>query len=102
MDILFTLANIVELTTYIFEKKYEAIPKHKEETAKLLYEQGNSYDKIASLTGLDKYDILWVLHKEELFEFEEEVFKETVSLECEARKFAVIQDEWRQWNLKNV
>jgi len=57
---------------YIYEKKYEAIPKHKEETAKLLYEQGNSYDKIASLTGLDKYDVLWVLHKEELLEFEEE------------------------------
>jgi hypothetical protein len=70
MDILFTLANIVELMAYISEKKYEAIPKYKEETAKLLYEQGNDYGKIVGLTGLDKYDILWVLHKEELLEFE--------------------------------
>lgn len=81
MDILFTLANIVELTAYIYEKKYEAIPKYKEETAKLLYEQGNAYDKIVGLTGLNKYDVLWVLHKEELLEFEEEMFKRTASFE---------------------
>lgn len=90
MDISWTLANIVELTAYILEKKYEAIPKHKEETVKLLYEQGNAYDKIVSLTGLDKYDVLWVLHKEELLEFEEEMFKRTASIE----------DEWRQWDPK--
>lgn len=64
MDILWDLASIVELTAYISEKKYEAIPKDKEETAKLLYEQGNTYDKIVSLTGLGKYDVLWVLHKQ--------------------------------------
>lgn len=78
MDILWTLANIVELTAYISEKKYEAIPKDKEETVKLLYEQGNAYDKIVSLTGLDWCDVLWVLHKEELLEFEEEMFKKII------------------------
>lgn len=80
MDILWTLANIVELTAYISEKKYETIPKYKEETAKLLYEQGNDYDKIASLTGLDLYDVLWVLHKEELLEFEDEMFKRVIAI----------------------
>lgn len=86
MDILWTLANIVELTAYISEKKYEAIPKCKEETAKLLYEQGNDYDKIISLTGLDKYDVLWVLHKEELLEFEEEMFKRVIVIGTETEK----------------
>ena len=80
MDTLWTLANIVELTAYIYEKKYEAIPKDKEETATLLYEQGNGYDKIASLTGLGRYDVLWILHKEELLEFEEEMFKRVIGL----------------------
>lgn len=81
MDILWDLASIVELTAYISEKKYEAIPKRREETVKLLYEQGNAYDKIVSLTGLDKYDVLWVLHKDELLEFEKEMFKRTASFE---------------------
>lgn len=86
MDISWTLANIVELTAYISEKKYEAIPKHKEETVKLLYEQGNAYDKIVSLTGLSKYDVLWVLHKDELLEFEEEMFKRVITIETETKK----------------
>ena len=86
MDILWTLANIVELTAYIYEKKYEAIPKDKEETVKLLYEQGNAYDRIASLTGLDRYDVLWVLHKEELLDFEEEMFKRVIAIGTETEK----------------
>lgn len=86
MDILWTLANIVELTTYIHEKKYETIPKYKEEIVKLLYEQGNAYDKIVSLTGLDLYDVLWVLHKEELLEFEEEMFKRVIAIGTETKK----------------
>ena len=83
---MWTLANIVELTAYISEKKYEVIPKYKEETAKLLYEQGNDYDKIISLTGLDWYDVLWVLHKEELLEFEEEMFKRAIAIGTETEK----------------
>lgn len=86
MDILWTLANIVELTAYISEKKYEAIPKHKEETAKLLYEQGNTYDKIISLTGLGWCDVLWVLYKKELLEFEDEMFKRAIAIETETKK----------------
>lgn len=86
MDILWTLANIIELTAYISEKKYEAIPKYKEETVKLLYEQGNTYDKIASLTVLGKCDVLWILHKEELLEFEEEMFKRAIAIGTENEK----------------
>lgn len=86
MDILWTLADIVELTTYIYEKKYEAIPKDKEETAKLLYEQGNGRGKIINLTGLSWYDVLWVLYKEELLEFEEEMFKRVIAIESEIKK----------------
>ena len=86
MDILWTLANIVELTAYIYEKRYEAIPKDKEETAKLLYEQGNGRGKIINLTGLSWYDVLWVLYKEELLEFEEEMFKRVIEIESEIKK----------------
>lgn len=80
MDIFWDLARIVELTAYIHEKKYEAVPKDKEETAKLLYEQGNAYAKIASLTGLSSLDVVWIFHKEELLEFEEEMFKKVAEM----------------------
>lgn len=86
MDILWDLASIIELTAYIYEKKYEAIPKDKEETAKLLYEQGNSMKKIGELTGIDSMDIVWILHKEELLEFEEEMFKRAIAVETETEK----------------
>lgn len=86
MGILWDLASIVELTAYIHEKKYETIPKNKEETAKLLYEQGNGLNKICELTGLNNLDVVWILHKEELLEFEEEMFKRATTVETETEK----------------